>query len=129
MARLDHFYQDPRINHRLVLHYGDLTDTTNLVRIVQQAQPYEVYSMGAEGHVALGFESLEYTADVDAMGTPQLLEAIRVLGLEKRTCFYQASTSELYSLVQEFHQKESSPFYPRSPYDVVYRAIGRGLAW
>jgi len=119
-ARVDHLYQDPHIDHRnFVLHYGDLTDTSNLVRILQQAQPDEVYNLGAQSHVAVSFESPEYTADVDAMGTLRLLEAIRILGLEKKTRFYQASTSELYGLVQEVPQKESTPFYPRSPYGVA----------
>jgi GDPmannose 4,6-dehydratase len=118
--RVDHLYQDPHINHRnFVLHYGDLTDTSNLVRIIQQVQPDEVYNLGAQSHVAVSFESPEYTADVDAIGTLRLLEAIRILGLEKKTRFYQASTSELYGLVQETPQKESTPFYPRSPYGVA----------
>ncbi len=119
-ARVDHLYQDPHIDHRnFVLHYGDLTDTSNLVRIVQQVQPDEIYNLGAQSHVAVSFESPEYTADVDAVGTLRLLEAIRILGLEKKTRFYQASTSELYGLVQEIPQKESTPFYPRSPYGVA----------
>jgi len=119
-ARVDHLYQDPHIDHRnFVLHYGDLTDTSNLVRIVQQVQPDEVYNLGAQSHVAVSFESPEYTADVDAIGTLRLLEAIRILGLEKKTRFYQASTSELYGLVQEIPQRESTPFYPRSPYGVA----------
>lgn len=119
-ARVDHLYQDPHINHRnFVLHYGDLTDTSNLVRIMQQVQPDEVYNLGAQSHVAVSFESPEYTADVDAIGSLRLLEAIRILGLEKKTRFYQASTSELYGLVQEIPQKESTPFYPRSPYGVA----------
>lgn len=119
-ARVDHLYQDPHIDHRnFVLHYGDLTDTSNLVRILQQVQPDEVYNLGAQSHVAVSFESPEYTADVDAMGTLRLLEAIRILGLEKKTRFYQASTSELYGLVQETPQKETTPFYPRSPYGVA----------
>ncbi|MEA3393340.1 MAG: GDP-mannose 4,6-dehydratase [Pseudomonadota bacterium] len=119
-ARVDHLYQDPHIDHRnFVLHYGDLTDTSNLVRIVQQVQPDEVYNLGAQSHVAVSFESPEYTADVDALGPLRLLEAIRILGLEKKTRFYQASTSELYGLVQEIPQKESTPFYPRSPYGVA----------
>jgi GDPmannose 4,6-dehydratase len=118
--RIDHLYQDPHINHRdFVLHYGDLTDTSNLVRIVQQTQPDEIYNLGAQSHVAVSFESPEYTADVDAMGTLRILEAIRILGLEKKTRFYQASTSELYGLVQEIPQKETTPFYPRSPYAVA----------
>ncbi len=119
-ARVDHLYQDPHIDHRnFVLHYGDLTDTSNLVRIMQQVQPDEVYNLGAQSHVAVSFESPEYTADVDAIGALRLLEAIRILGLEKKTRFYQASTSELYGLVQEIPQKESTPFYPRSPYGVA----------
>ncbi len=119
-ARVDHLYQDPHINHRnFVLHYGDLTDTSNLVRIMQQVQPDEVYNLGAQSHVAVSFESPEYTADVDAIGSLRLLEAIRILGLEKKTRFYQASTSELYGLVQEIPQRESTPFYPRSPYGVA----------
>jgi GDPmannose 4,6-dehydratase len=119
-ARVDHLYQDPHIDHRnFVLHYGDLSDTSNLVRIMQEVQPDEVYNLGAQSHVAVSFESPEYTADVDAIGTLRLLEAIRILGLEKRTRFYQASTSELYGLVQEVPQKETTPFYPRSPYGVA----------
>ena len=119
-ARVDHLYQDPHVDHRnFVLHYGDLTDTSNLVRIMQQVQPDEVYNLGAQSHVAVSFESPEYTADVDAIGALRLLEAIRILGLEKKTRFYQASTSELYGLVQETPQKESTPFYPRSPYGVA----------
>lgn len=119
-ARVDHLYQDPHINHRnFVLHYGDLSDTSNLVRILQQVRPDEVYNLGAQSHVAVSFESPEYTADVDAIGPLRLLEAIRILGLEKKTRFYQASTSELYGLVQEIPQKESTPFYPRSPYGVA----------
>ena len=118
--RIDHLYQDPHVNNRMLhLHYGDLTDTSNLTRIVQQVQPDEVYNLGAQSHVAVSFESPEYTADVDAMGTLRLLEAIRLLGLEKKTRFYQASTSELYGLVQEIPQKETTPFYPRSPYGVA----------
>jgi GDPmannose 4,6-dehydratase len=115
--RVDHIYQDPHIeNARFKLHYGDLSDTSNLIRIVQETQPDEIYNLGAQSHVAVSFESPEYTADVDAIGTLRLLEAIRILGLEKRTRFYQASTSELYGLVQETPQKETTPFYPRSPY-------------
>ena len=118
--RVDHLYQDPHINHRhFVLHYGDLTDSSNLTRIIQQTQPDEIYNLGAQSHVAVSFESPEYTADVDAMGTLRILEAIRFLGLEKKTRFYQASTSELYGLVQEIPQKETTPFYPRSPYAVA----------
>ncbi|WP_459573933.1 GDP-mannose 4,6-dehydratase [Cupriavidus sp. 8B] len=116
-SRVDHIYQDPHISHRnFMLHYGDLCDSTNLIRIVQQTQPDEIYNLGAQSHVAVSFESPEYTADVDALGTLRLLEAIRILGLEKKTRFYQASTSELYGLVQEIPQKETTPFYPRSPY-------------
>ncbi|MEO8021555.1 GDP-mannose 4,6-dehydratase [Polaromonas sp.] len=118
--RVDHLYQDPHIDHRnFVLHYGDLTDSSNLTRILQQVQPDEVYNLGAQSHVAVSFESPEYTADVDAIGPLRLLEAIRILGLEKKTRFYQASTSELYGLVQETPQKETTPFYPRSPYGVA----------
>ncbi len=119
-ARVDHIYQDPHIeNARFKLHYGDLSDTSNLVRIVQETQPDEIYNLGAQSHVAVSFESPEYTADVDGLGTLRLLEAIRILGLEKKTRFYQASTSELYGLVQETPQKETTPFYPRSPYAVA----------
>ncbi|MFG0290778.1 MAG: GDP-mannose 4,6-dehydratase [Rhodopirellula sp. JB044] len=115
--RIDHIYQSPHAeNKRFQLHYGDLTDTSNLTRIVQEVQPDEVYNLGAQSHVAVSFESPEYTADVDAIGTLRLLEAIRFLGLEKKTRFYQASTSELFGLVQEIPQKETTPFYPRSPY-------------
>ena len=118
--RIDHIYQDPHIEHaNLKLHYGDLSDTSNLVRIIQQTQPDEIYNLGAMSHVAVSFESPEYTADVDAIGTLRILEAIRILGLEKKTRFYQASTSELYGLVQETPQKETTPFYPRSPYAVA----------
>ena len=118
--RVDHIYQDPHEKHpRFTLHYGDLTDTSNLVRLVQETQPDEIYNLGAQSHVAVSFESPEYTADVDALGTLRLLEAIRILGLEKKTRFYQASTSELYGLVQEIPQKETTPFYPRSPYAVA----------
>ncbi|WP_237067318.1 GDP-mannose 4,6-dehydratase [Microbulbifer guangxiensis] len=118
--RIDHIYQDPHEdNPHLKLHYGDLTDTSNLTRILQEVQPDEVYNLGAQSHVAVSFEAPEYTADVDAMGTLRLLEAIRFLGLEKKTRFYQASTSELYGLVQETPQKETTPFHPRSPYAVA----------
>ena len=118
--RVDHIYEDPQVeNARFKLHYGDLSDTSNLIRIVQETQPDEIYNLGAQSHVAVSFESPEYTADVDAMGTLRLLEAIRILGLEKKTRFYQASTSELYGLVQETPQKETTPFYPRSPYAVA----------
>lgn len=118
--RVDHIYQDPHTdNQNFILHYGDLTDSSNLTRILQEVQPDEVYNLGAQSHVAVSFESPEYTADVDAMGTLRILEAIRLLGLEKKTRFYQASTSELYGLVQETPQKETTPFYPRSPYAVA----------
>jgi GDPmannose 4,6-dehydratase len=118
--RIDHIYQDPHIAHaNFKLHYGDLSDTSNLIRIVQETQPDEIYNLGAQSHVAVSFESPEYTADVDGIGTLRLLEAIRILGLEKKTRFYQASTSELYGLVQEIPQKETTPFYPRSPYAVA----------
>lgn len=118
--RVDHIYQDPHVdNQNFILHYGDLTDSSNLTRIIQEVQPDEVYNLGAQSHVAVSFESPEYTADVDAMGTLRILEAIRLLGLEKKTRFYQASTSELYGLVQETPQKETTPFYPRSPYAVA----------
>ena len=118
--RVDHIYQDPHVdNARFKLHYGDLSDTSNLIRIIQETQPDEIYNLGAMSHVAVSFESPEYTADVDAIGTLRILEAIRILGLEKKTRFYQASTSELYGLVQEIPQKETTPFYPRSPYAVA----------
>ena len=118
--RIDHIYQDPHIEHvNFKLHYGDLSDTSNLIRIVQETQPDEIYNLGAQSHVAVSFESPEYTADVDAIGTLRLLEAVRILGFEKKTRFYQASTSELYGLVQETPQKETTPFYPRSPYAVA----------
>ena len=118
--RVDHIYQDRHEQSQdFVLHYGDLTDSSNLTRIIQEVQPDEVYNLGAQSHVAVSFESPEYTADVDGMGTLRILEAIRLLGLEKKTRFYQASTSELYGLVQEIPQKETTPFYPRSPYAVA----------
>ena len=118
--RIDHLYEDPHVdNRRFILHYGDLTDSTNLIRLVQQIRPDEVYNLGAQSHVAVSFESPEYTADTDALGALRLLEAIRIAGLEKTTRFYQASTSELYGLVQEVPQKETTPFYPRSPYAVA----------
>ena len=118
--RVDHIYQDPHIeNANFKLHYGDLTDTSNLIRIIQETQPDEIYNLGAQSHVAVSFESPEYTADVDALGSLRILEAIRILKLEKKTRFYQASTSELYGLVQETPQKETTPFYPRSPYAVA----------
>ncbi len=118
--RIDHIYQDPHEkNPRLVLHYGDLTDSTNLIRIMQQIKPDEVYNLGAQSHVAVSFEAPEYTANSDALGALRMLEAIRILGLSKTTRFYQASTSELYGLVHESPQKESTPFHPRSPYAVA----------
>ena len=118
--RVDHIYQDPHWdNAKLHLHYGDLSDTSNLIRIIKETQPDEIYNLGAMSHVAVSFESPEYTADVDGMGTLRILEAIRILGMEKKTRFYQASTSELYGLVQETPQKETTPIYPRSPYAVA----------
>ncbi len=118
--RIDHIYEDPQVeNSRFRLHYGDLTDSSNLTRIISEIQPDEVYNLGAQSHVAVSFEAPEYTADVDALGTLRLLEAIRFLGLEKKTRFYQASTSELYGLVRETPQKETTPFHPRSPYAVA----------
>src|SRR4030088_2513217 len=118
--RIDHLYQDPHEkNLRLTLHYGDLTDSTNLIRIIQQTQPDEIYNLGAMSHVKVSFDTPEYTANADGIGTLRLLEAIRILGLEKKTRIYQASTSELYGLVQEIPQKETTPFYPRSPYAVA----------
>jgi GDPmannose 4,6-dehydratase len=118
--RIDHLYQDPHVDNKsFVLHYGDLTDSANLIRIIQQTQPDEIYNLGAMSHVAVSFESPEYTANADGVGTLRILEAIRILGLEKKTKFYQASTSELYGLVQEIPQRETTPFYPRSPYAVA----------
>ncbi|MBI3381955.1 MAG: GDP-mannose 4,6-dehydratase [Aquabacterium sp.] len=118
--RIDHLYQDPHVSNRnFVLHYGDLTDSTSLVRIVQKVQPDEIYNLAAQSHVGVSFEEPEYTANADGIGALRLLEAIRILGLEKKTKFYQASTSELYGLVQEIPQKETTPFYPRSPYAVA----------
>lgn len=118
--RIDHLYQDPHVSNRnFVLHYGDLTDSTNLIRIIQQVQPDEIYNLAAMSHVAVSFDTPEYTANADGIGTLRILEAIRLLGLEKKTRFYQASTSELYGLVQETPQKETTPFYPRSPYAVA----------
>jgi len=118
--RIDHLYQDPHIDgRRLVLHYGDLTDSTNLVRIVQQVQPDEIYNLAAQSHVAVSFEQPEYTANADGLGTLRLLEALRITGLDQKTRFYQASTSELYGLIQETPQRETTPFYPRSPYAVA----------
>ena len=119
-TRIDHLYQDPHeADPRLVLHYGDLTDSTNLIRIIEQVQPDEIYNLGAQSHVAVSFEAPEYTANSDALGTLRILEAVRMLGLTKKTRIYQASTSELYGLVQEIPQKETTPFYPRSPYAVA----------
>ena len=118
--RIDHLYQDPHVDNRnFILHYGDLTDSTSLVRIVQQVRPDEIYNLAAQSHVAVSFEEPEYTANADGIGALRLLEAIRICGLEKKTRFYQASTSELYGLVQEIPQKETTPFYPRSPYAVA----------
>jgi len=118
--RIDHLYQDPHVdNRKFILHHGDLTDSTNLIRIIQQVQPDEIYNLAAMSHVAVSFETPEYTANADGIGTLRILEAIRILGLEKKTRFYQASTSELYGLVQETPQKETTPFYPRSPYAVA----------
>ncbi len=119
-SRIDHLYQDPHESDpRLSLHYGDLTDSTNLIRIIQQVQPDEIYNLGAQSHVAVSFEAPEYTANSDALGTLRILEAVRMLGLTAKTRIYQASTSELYGLVQEIPQKETTPFYPRSPYGVA----------
>ena len=118
--RIDHLYQDPHeTNVQLKLHYGDLTDATNLIRIIQQVQPDEIYNLAAQSHVAVSFETPEYTANADAVGTLRMLEAIRILGLEKSTRFYQASTSEMFGKVQETPQRETTPFYPRSPYGVA----------
>ncbi len=118
--RIDHLYRDPHETGRqFILHYGDLTDSTNLIRIIQEVQPDEIYNLAAQSHVAVSFETPEYTANADALGTLRLLEAIRILGLEKKTRFYQASTSELFGKVQEVPQKETTPFYPRSPYAVA----------
>ncbi len=118
--RIDHLYQDPHVSHRnFILHHGDLTDSTNLIRIIQEVQPDEIYNLAAMSHVAVSFETPEYTANADGIGTLRILEAIRLLGLEKKTRFYQASTSELYGLVQEMPQKETTPFHPRSPYAVA----------
>jgi GDPmannose 4,6-dehydratase len=115
--RIDHLYQDPHVeNKKFILHYGDLTDTSNIIRIIQQVQPDEIYNLGAQSHVQVSFEVPEYTADDDGIGTLRLLEAIRILGLEKKVRFYQASTSELFGKVKEIPQKETTPFYPRSPY-------------
>src|SRR5574339_394629 len=118
--RIDHLYQDPHISSRnFILHYGDLTDSTNLIRIIQEAQPDEIYNLGAMSHVKVSFETPEYTANADGLGTLRILEAVRLLGLTKKTRIYQASTSELYGLVQEIPQTETTPFYPRSPYAVA----------
>jgi GDPmannose 4,6-dehydratase len=118
--RIDHLYKDPHeTGRKFILHYGDLTDSTNLIRIIQEVQPGEIYNLAAQSHVAVSFETPEYTANADALGTLRLLEAIRILGLEKKTRFYQASTSELFGKVQEIPQKETTPFYPRSPYAVA----------
>src|SRR6201985_2534593 len=118
--RIDHLYQDPHdINKNLILHYGDLSDSTNLIRIIQQVQPDEIYNLGAMSHVKVSFDTPEYTAHADGIGTLRLLEAIRILGLEKKTKIYQASTSELYGLVKEDPNAETTPFYPRSPYAVA----------
>src|SRR6202795_2154536 len=115
--RIDHLYQDPHEqNVRLTLHYGDLTDSTNLIRIIQEVQPDEIYNLAAQSHVAVSFETPEYTANSDALGTLRVLEAIRILGLERKARFYQASTSEMFGKVQEIPQRETTPFYPRSPY-------------
>src|ERR1043166_2451273 len=118
--RIDHLYQDPHVDHqRFSLHYGDLTDSTNLIRIIQQVQPDEIYNLAAMSHVAVSFETPEYTANADGIGTLRILEAVRLLGLTQKTKVYQASTSALYGLVQEIPQKETTPFYPRSPYAVA----------
>jgi len=118
--RIDHLYQDPHsTDQNFILHYGDLTDSTNIIRIVQQVQPDEIYNLAAQSHVAVSFECPEYTANCDALGTLRILEAIRILGLKSKTRMYQASTSELYGLVQETPQRETTPFYPRSPYGVA----------
>jgi len=118
--RIDHLYQDPHVrDRRFIMHYGDMTDSSSLIRVIQEVQPDEIYNLAAQSHVAVSFEEPEYTADSDALGALRLLEAIRILGLEKKTRFYQASTSELYGQVQEVPQKETTPFYPRSPYAVA----------
>ena len=118
--RIDHIYEDPHIKHsNFFLHYGDLTDSTNLIRIIQQVKPDEIYNLGAQSHVAVSFETPEYTANSDALGTLRILEALRILDLTKKTKFYQASTSELYGLIKESPQNEKTPFYPRSPYGVA----------
>jgi GDPmannose 4,6-dehydratase len=118
--RIDHIYEDPHVNNRhCVLHYGDLTDSTNLIRIIQEVQPDEIYNLGAMSHVKVSFDTPEYTANADGIGTLRILEAVRLLGLSQKTKIYQASTSELYGLVQEVPQSEKTPFYPRSPYGVA----------
>ena len=118
--RIDHLYQDPHLdNPKFILHYGDLTDTSNLIRIIQQVSPHEIYNLGAQSHVAVSFESPEYTANSDALGTLRILEAVRILGLKEKTKIYQASTSELFGKVYEVPQRETTPFYPRSPYGVA----------
>lgn len=119
-SRIDHLYQDPHIDNRnFILHYGDLTDSTNMIRIIQEVQPDEIYNLGAMSHVKVSFDTPEYVADVDGVGTLRILEAVRILGLKEKTKIYQASTSELYGLVQEVPQSETTPFYPRSPYAVA----------
>ena len=119
-SRIDHLYQDPHVdNSKFILHYGDLTDSTNLIKIIQKVKPDEIYNLGAQSHVAVSFETPEYTANSDAIGTLRILEAIKILGFEKKTKFYQASTSELYGLIKETPQTEKTPFYPRSPYAVA----------
>ena len=119
-ARVDHLYQDPHIDHRaFMLHFGDMTDSTNLIRVIQETQPDEIYNLAAQSHVAVSFETPEYTANADALGTLRLLEAVRILGMTRRVRFYQASTSEMFGLVQETPQTEHTPFYPRSPYGVA----------
>ena len=129
-SRIDHLYQDPHVDDpRLVLHYGDLTDSSNLIRIIQQVQPDEIYNLGAQSHVAVSFEAPEYTANSDALGTLRILEAVRMLGRTEKSRIYQASTSELYGLVQEVPQKESTPFYPRSPYGVAFMYLIRGRSY
>src|SRR5215217_6813194 len=118
-ARIDHLHFDKSLEDRFFLHYGDLTDSSNIIRIIQQTQPDEIYNLAAQSHVQVSFETPEYTANADALGTLRMLEAIRILGMEKKTRFYQASTSELYGTVQEVPQRETTPFYPRSPYGVA----------
>ena len=119
-SRIDHLYQDPHVSRRnFILHHGDLTDSTNLIRIIQEVQPDEIYNLAAQSHVHVSFETPEYTANADALGTLRILEAIRLLGMVEKTKFYQASTSELYGIAQEVPQNENTPFYPRSPYAVA----------